>query len=103
MVKADDYVDVSGGEMFDEIIKREPLTQANLDMLARTLRPMEQMLVRLHDADLSKGAGVLSEGRKCIWTKDGHRITFTLISGGGFLSSLSREVDPAAMDQPTAL
>lgn len=83
--------------MFDEIIKREPLAQANLDMLARTLRPIEAMVVRLHDVDLSKGAGVLSGGRKCIWTKDGHRITFTLISGGGFLSSLSKDVDPAAI------
>ena len=79
---------------FDEIVKREPLTQANLDMLARTMRPLEQMIVRLHDADLSKGAGVLKNNSKCIWTNDGHRITFTLISGGGFISSLSKEVDP---------
>lgn len=82
--------------MFDEIVKREPLTQANLDMLARTLRPIEQMVIQLGDADLSKGAGVLGNNRKCIWTKDGHRITFTMISGGGILSSLSKEIDPAA-------
>lgn len=82
--------------MFDEIIKRELLTQATLDMLARTLRPIEAMIVRLGDADLSKGAGILSNNRKCIWTRDGHRITFTMITGGGFLSSLSKEVDPAA-------
>lgn len=87
---------------FDEVIKREPLTQANLDMLARTLRPVEAIVVRLGDADLSKGAGVLSNNRKCIWTKDGHRITFTMISGGGFLSSLSKEVDPAANVSTTA-
>ena len=84
--------------MFDEILKREPLTQSNLAMLARTLRPIEAMVVRLGDADLSKGAGVLSDNRKCIWTKDGHRITFTMIAGGGFLSSLSKEVDPAAAE-----
>ncbi|HTG95782.1 MAG TPA: hypothetical protein VL866_24490 [Pyrinomonadaceae bacterium] len=86
---------------FDEILRREPLTQANLDMLARTLRPIEAIVVRLGDADLSKGAGVLSNNRKCIWTKDGHRITFTMISGGGFLSSLSKEVDPAANPDAT--
>lgn len=85
----------------DEIIKREPLTQANLDMLARVLRPIEQQVIRLHDADMSRGAGLLGNNRKCIWTKDGHRITFTMIGGGGILSSLSKEVDPAATPTTT--
>lgn len=87
---------------FDEIIKREPLTQANLDMLARTLSPIQRTVVRLHDADLSKGAGVLSNTSKCIWTKDGHRITFTMISGGGLLSSLSKEIDPTVAHEAGA-
>jgi hypothetical protein len=80
----------------DTVLRYEPLTQANLDMLFRTLRPIEAMVIRLGDTDLSRGAGVLSGNRKCVWTKDAHRITFTMISGGGFLSSLSKEPDLTA-------
>lgn len=82
--------------MFDEIVKREPLTQATIDMIARHLSPVERMVIRLGEVDLSKGAGVLPEMRKCIWTKGGHRITFTMISGGGLMGSVSEEPDPAA-------
>jgi hypothetical protein len=81
-----------------KIIKREPLTQATLDMLFRTLRPIEAMVVRLGDTDLSKGAGVLADKRKCVWTKDGHRITFDMLGGHGIMASLSNEPDPEAVE-----
>lgn len=83
--------------MFDEIIKREPLTQATVDMIARHLSPIERMVIRLSEVDTSKGAGVLPEMRKCIWTKSGHRITITMIQGGGLMCGISKDVDPDAI------
>lgn len=77
----------------DTIIKYEPLLPEHLAMLSRTLRPIERTVLRIGDVDLSKGAGVLSDNRKCIWTTDGHRITFVMLHGGGLMGSISNKPD----------
>lgn len=81
----------------DEIIKREPLTQGTVDMIARSVTPIQRMVLRLHEVDLTKGTGILPEMRKCIWTTDNRRITFTMIPGGGLMGSISNEPDPEAV------
>lgn len=76
-------------------LRYEPLTRATVDMLARHLGPIQAMVLGLADADLSRGTGVLSGDSKCIWTKDGRRITFWAGSGA-FGASCTREPDPRA-------
>jgi hypothetical protein len=79
-----------------EPTKYEPLSLAQLQSLQRSVTPVQAMVLRVMDVDATRGTGVLDPKSKCVWTKDGHRITFGLISGGGFVASISNEPDPLA-------
>jgi len=56
--------------------------------------PIGSLVAGLDRMDPALGSGKLSRGR-CVWTRDRHRITLTMLTGGGFMASLSREPDPA--------
>lgn len=46
------------------------------------------------DIDYSVGAGIISASDKCLWSKDGRRITCSLIPHGGYIISQEKESDP---------
>lgn len=48
----------------------------------------------LPEADLTKGRGVLDGDARCLWTKDGRRITIIPSSDGGLAVSCGKEPDP---------
>lgn len=84
---------------FDAVQSFEPVTQAQIRMIGTHLGPIQSMVVRLGEVDISRGAGIVSKRAKCLWTKDGRRITFEILPGGGFMAGISEKPDPAA---PTA-
>lgn len=57
---------------------------------------MGAMFMDFHEVDIAKGAGIIDQHTKCIWTKKGHRITAHLVTtpGGGFIVYQSKEIDP---------
>lgn len=74
--------------------KLEPVTQAQLKSLMRAIGPLHSTILELGQADLSKGRGVLEGNSRCLWTKDGRRITLTPTSDGGFVGSCGKTPDP---------
>ncbi len=74
------------------ILRREPITQATIAMIGRQLG-MGAVIARIGEADPNKGAGVINDHTKCLWTKKGHRITITH-EHGTTVASCSKEVDP---------
>jgi hypothetical protein len=46
------------------------------------------------DIDYQVGAGIIGSQEKCLWSKDGRRISCTLVPGGGYIISQGREPDP---------
>jgi hypothetical protein len=77
----------------------EPVTRKQLDHLILALGLIGSMLCDLHDADLSRGRGILKGNDRCLWTKDGRRITISLGPGGEFIASCGNEPDPEAPEQ----
>lgn len=80
----------------DQLRGIEKVTSEHMKALLRMVTPMQQMIVRMHDVDLSRGRGVLKGQSRCLWTHDGHRITVSPITGGGLIVSLSKGPDPEA-------
>jgi hypothetical protein len=79
---------------FEPIEKFEPLTKDTVEMLRRNIGFPALMVIDLGDVDLKKGAGVISSTQKCVWTKQGHRITIGVLPGPGLIASQSKEPDP---------
>ena len=77
----------------DAIKSYETLTDDQLQMIQRAVGSIQTMFLRLNEVDLTKGTGIIDEKTKCLWTKDGKRITLSL-SYGAFCGSTSREADP---------
>ena len=80
--------------MFDPVKSHEPIMAAQLRMIAYSLGPIQSMVLRLGEVDLTAGAGIIDDRCKCLWTRDGRRITFRF-EFGGFVGDLSNQVDPA--------
>jgi hypothetical protein len=72
----------------------EPLTRAELQMVARHLGMISSMVCRIGEADLTRGKAKIKDGR-CLWTKDGRRIDIT-IGGGAMIAGCSEDPDPLA-------
>ena len=70
--------------------KTEDVTQEQVNALMRSVGPMGSMIARLHEVDISRGRGVLEGNDKCLWTKDGKKITVTLTSDGGICVSCEK-------------
>ena len=81
---------------FEPYQKIEPMTLDQLRMIAGVLGPIECMVVDLNSVDVTRGCGVITNTKKCLWTKEGKRLTFGLVTGGGYIASLSRDIDPSA-------
>ena len=80
----------------DKIKSYQPVTSERLNVIANIIGPMQAAILRLGEVDLSKGAGIINEHTECLWTKKGRRITFSM--EGGFVGSVSRELDPDCPD-----
>ena len=76
-------------------MKLEPLTEENLIVIRRAFPGVQGAILRLDHVDVSRGVGILSDGCKCVWTKDGHRIELSQ-AGGARMCSYSKEPDPEA-------
>ena len=74
----------------------EPVTEKQLDHLIRAVGHIGSMICDLHEADLSRGRGVLKGLDRCLWTKDGRRITISLGDHGELFASCGNEPDPEA-------
>lgn len=76
----------------------EPITQKAVDSLTRVLGGLQSMILQIAEVDLSKGRGVLEskDGNdvRCLWTKDGHRITITICRDGSVIGTCSKTPDP---------
>ena len=72
--------------------KYEPLTEAMAAMLQRSFTGLQASVLGIYEIDPARGAGVL-DGKKCVWTKQGRRITFWA-GHGAMGAALSKEVDP---------
>ena len=83
-------------ETFDAVKGIEPLSPAQLRMIAGALGPIQSMVVRLGEVDPSRGAGIVNDRAKCVWTRQGRRITFEVLPGGGYVAGISTTPDPAA-------
>lgn len=79
---------------FDPYSAREALTTEQLMTLTRIIGPLPATVCRLGDVDTKLGRGVLPGTSRCMWTKDGRRITVTIESDGGVIASCSKDQDP---------
>jgi len=75
-------------------MKIEPITRSQVKMIAGIIGNIGAMICNLGDVDVSKGAGVLGPQEKCLWTKDGRRITITMTNDGGLIASCAKKPDP---------
>lgn len=71
----------------------EPVTIDQMLSLRRMLSPLASMLIDLDKVDLSLGRGVGEGTRRCLWTKEGHRIDIS-VEYGTFIASQTKEPDP---------
>ena len=74
----------------------EPLDKKTIAMIARTLGNIPAMICNLHEADVSRGCAQIGPREKCLWTKDGKRISIATTVDGGLIASCSKEPDPEA-------
>lgn len=72
--------------------KYEPLTPQVAAMLQRSFTGPQAMVLGIGEIDPSRGTGVLDTG-KCVWTRDGRRITFWA-GHGSMGASVTKVVDP---------
>jgi hypothetical protein len=75
-------------------MKIEPVNEKQIDALIRCIGMAGAMVCGLGEVDLTRGRGILDDMNRCLWTKDKKRITVTVASDGGIITSLGKEVDP---------
>jgi len=80
---------------FEKINGTEPVTEKQLQSLINAMGSVAApIFLELCHVDLAAGRGILKGNDRCLWTKDGKRITICLTSDGGVIGSISREIDP---------
>jgi len=80
-------------------LRVEPVTQEQVEALARVVGGMSAMISGLMDVDISRGRGVMDESghRHCLWTTEGHRVSVSVDRRCyGIVASKSAEPDPEA-------
>lgn len=78
----------------DPIERYETVTDDVVAMIARSLGPIQSMILRIGQVDTAAGCGVINKTTKCLWTKDRRRIVLS-VSFGLFIGSVSEQPDPA--------
>jgi hypothetical protein len=77
-----------------------PTSKGHIDAIRRALGPTASAVVRLSEVDVERGEGLIGPASKCVWTKDGRRITFTISGDGSLVGTVTREPDPLAPERP---
>lgn len=80
----------------EKVERFEPITEDIFKQILDCFTPTARMIAGLNEVDLRRGAGVLSKDSKCLWTKDGHRVTVAMGQGGSFSAAKSKDPDPQA-------
>jgi len=82
----------------ETILRMEPVTQEQVNALKRSMMPIARMISGIEEVDVSLGRGVLDESglKHCLWTHDKHRVTVSVVTGGGLIVSKSNEPDEEA-------
>lgn len=80
-------------------IDTEQVTVTQVVALVKTLG-LGAMICDFAKVDYTRGRGILEGDDRCLWTTDGKRITISLTSDGGMITSQTREPDP---DMPPAV
>lgn len=70
----------------------ETIDQKTVNKIAQSLG-LGAIIARIRDVDISKGTGIIDNHTKCLWTKDGCRITFA-IQHGTIIASCDKKPDP---------
>ena len=81
---------------FTEILRYEDLEPEAVTAIQGAFSGMQSAIMRVMEIDPVRGAGVLGPDSKCVWTKDGHRITVWQSSDGGRGGSCSKDPGPLA-------
>lgn len=82
-------------ENLPEPYRVQPITQARVDAIKRAIGPAASAVARMYDVDPTRGEGIIGSLSKCLWLKDGKRVTFQL-SNGTIIGIVSNEPDPFA-------
>ena len=77
---------------FTEILRYEDLEPEAVTAIQGAFSGMQSAIMRVMEIDPVRGAGVLGPDSKCVWTKDGHRITVWQSSDASVSESLSSSV-----------
>ena len=72
------------------------LTQKTIRVIREAFPGMQSVILRLGDIDPARGSGRIDDHTRCVWTKDGYRITMVQTRDGGRIGTCSKEKDPLA-------
>jgi hypothetical protein len=73
----------------------EPIGRSEWGMVVRQLGMVQAIVLCLADVDLTRGKAKTAQGR-CVWLKDGRRVSVDSLPGGGWIASTGKEPDPDA-------
>ena len=74
------------------LLSHDPMKPGTPSMLILMVGLMQASVLELGSMD-RRFEGKL-DGGKCVWLKDGRRVEFVLVPGGGYVASTSKETDP---------
>lgn len=77
-------------------MEQEAITKETVCMIQRAAG-LGAMVINW-DIDYHVGAGIVGKQEKCLWSKDGRRISCTLIQGGGWIIGQSKNPDPVYLE-----
>lgn len=77
-------------------VRFEALTEANVATIQRSFTGIQAIVLGIDQIDKDAGAGVFEDGSKCVWRRDGRRISIkaTYGHGSGLIASASKDADP---------
>ena len=81
---------------YDPIEEYDELTKRTVRIIRESFTGMQGLILRLGDIDLARGSGRIDEHTRCVWTKEGHRITMSQGPEGTRTCAYSNWRDPLA-------
>lgn len=81
---------------FQQTMETEKLTLGMINVLLKSISPDLRFLGVTHsNVDYTRGRGILGEHDRCIWLKDGRRVTISVsLRDGSTISQISTTADP---------
>ena len=81
---------------YDPIRKYDELSKRTVRVITESFPGIQGLVLRLGDIDTARGSGVIDEHTRCVWTRDGHRITMSQGPQGTRTCAYSNWKDPLA-------